>query len=151
MKAKRNFHPGTGILPVAFLALFFILSCSAGRKSTKTVINNPPAPGLEEPFVVVEEMPMYPGGDSTLLAYLVKNTKYPESAKKEKIQGKVIVRFAVNTQGGVDRVSVLRGVNSELDSEAVRVVSTLSGFKPGRQGGKAVPVWYMAPIDFSLK
>jgi len=104
----------------------------------------------EEPFVVVEEMPLFPGGDSTLLAYLSQNTKYPESAKINNIQGKVIVRFCVTSKGGVDRISVLKSVSPELDKEATRVVSTLPSFRPGKQGGKQVPVWYMVPISFSL-
>jgi protein TonB len=104
----------------------------------------------DEPFVVVEEMPMFPGGDSTLLAFLGQHTKYPESAKTNKIQGKVIVRFCVNSEGGVDRISVLKGVSPELDAEAARVVGSLPAFKPGKQGGKPVPVWYMVPIDFAL-
>ena len=105
----------------------------------------------EEPFVVVEEMPMFPGGDSTLLAYISQYTKYPESSKTNKIQGKVIVRFCVTALGSIDKISVLKSVTRELDEEAVRVVSSLPAFKPGKQGGKPVPVWYMIPIEFSLK
>ncbi len=104
-----------------------------------------------EPFVVVEEMPMFPGGDPALLQYLAENTQYPEVAKENNIQGKVIVRFCVTSKGTVDRVSVLKGVDPELDKEAIRVVQTLPSFKPGRQGGKPVPVWYMVPINFTLK
>jgi TonB family protein len=102
----------------------------------------------EEPFVVVEEMPMYPGGDTELLRFITENTKYPEAAKAEKIEGKVIIRFVVNTEGNTEGVSVIKGVHPLLDAEAVRVVSLLSGFKPGMQGGKAVPVWYMVPVNF---
>src|ERR1035437_6054203 len=105
----------------------------------------------DEPFVVVEEMPMFPGGDGALLQYISKNTKYPENAKEQNIQGKVIVRFCVTPDGGVSLASVLKGVSPELDAEAMRVVNTLPSFQPGRQGGKAVPVWYMVPIEFSLK
>ncbi len=104
----------------------------------------------EEPFVVVEEMPMYPGGEGELLKFIAENTKYPEAAKAEKIQGKVIIRFVVNTAGDTEGISVLKGVHPLLDAEAVRVVSLLSGFKPGKQGGVAVPVWYMVPINFAL-
>ena len=104
-----------------------------------------------EPFVVVEEMPMYPGGDPALLAWLGEHLNYPEVAKENNIQGKVIVRFCVTPKGTVDRVSVLKGVDPELDKEAIRVVSTLPPFKPGKQGGKPVPVWYMVPINFTLK
>jgi protein TonB len=105
----------------------------------------------EVPFVVVEEMPMFPGGDAELLKYIGENTIYPEVAKENNIQGRVIVRFCVTAKGGVSQVSVLKGVDPELDKEAIRVVNTLPPFKPGKQGGKPVPVWYMVPITFTLK
>ncbi len=104
-----------------------------------------------EPFVVVEEMPMFPGGESALLAYISDHTQYPEVAKENNIQGKVIVRFCVTSKGGVDKVEILKSVDPELDKEAIRVVKTLPTFKPGKQGGKPVPVWYMVPINFTLK
>jgi TonB family protein len=107
-------------------------------------------PGYE-PYVVVEEMPMFPGGDAALLEFISANTKYPETAKEKNIQGKVIIRFCVKSDGGVSMASVLKGVSPELDAEAMRVVNSLPAFKPGTQGGKAVPVWYMVPIDFNLK
>lgn len=104
-----------------------------------------------EPFVVVEEMPMFPGGEAALLQYIAEHTQYPEVAKENNVQGKVIVRFCVTSKGGVDKVSILKGVDPELDKEAIRVVQTLPAFKPGKQGGKPVPVWYMVPINFTLK
>lgn len=105
----------------------------------------------EVPFVVVEEMPVYPGGPNALLTYIAEHTNYPEVAKENNIQGKVIVRFCVTAKGGVSQVSILKGVDPELDKEAIRVVSALPPFKPGKQGGKPVPVWYMVPIAFTLK
>jgi protein TonB len=104
-----------------------------------------------EPFVVVEEMPMFPGGEPALMKFIGEHTQYPEIAKENNIQGKVIVRFCVTPKGGVSQVSVLKGVDPELDKEAMRVVTTLPAFKPGKQGGKPVPVWYMVPISFTLK
>jgi TonB family protein len=104
----------------------------------------------ETPFIVVEEMPMYPGGEGELLKFLAENTRYPEAAKAKKIEGRVIVRFFVNTEGNAEDVSVLKGVDPFLDAEAVRVVGLLKGFSPGSQGGKPVNVWYMVPIKFSL-
>jgi len=109
---------------------------------------NEPEP---EPFVVVQEMPMYQGGDVELLKYIGENTRYPEVSKINNIQGRVIIRFCVTSTGGVSQISVLKGVSPELDAEAMRVVGTLSGFNPGKQGGKPVPVWYMVPITFTLK
>jgi periplasmic protein TonB len=104
------------------------------------------------PFVVVEEMPMYPGGEIELLKYISEHVVYPEVAKENNIQGRVIIRFCVTSKGSVSQVSVLKGVDPELDAEAIRVVNALPAtFKPGKQGGKPVPVWYMVPITFSLK
>ena len=103
------------------------------------------------PFVAVEEMPVFPGGDAALLKYLAENTKYPENAKKNNTQGRVILRFCITAKGSIDKISILQGVDPELDAEAIRVAGTLPDFKPGRQGGKEVPVWYMVPITFTLK
>jgi protein TonB len=104
-----------------------------------------------EPFVVVEEMPMFPGGDAAIQKYIGDNVIYPEVAKENNIQGRVIVKFCVTSKGGVDKVEILKGVDPELDAEVVRVVKTLPKFKPGKQGGKPVPVWYTIPINFQLK
>jgi periplasmic protein TonB len=103
-----------------------------------------------EPFVVVEEMPMYPGGDAELLKYINSHIVYPDVAKENNIQGRVIVRFCVTAKGTVNQVSILKGVDPELDKEAMRVVSELPPFKPGKQGGKPVPVWYQVPITYKL-
>lgn len=104
----------------------------------------------EEPFVVVEEMPMYPGGEVELLKFIAENTHYPDSAKTARIQGRVIVRFIVTKEGNVDGVSVIKGVHPLLDAEAIRVISLMKGFKPGMQGGRPVNVWYMVPVTFTL-
>ena len=105
----------------------------------------------EVPFVVVEEMPMFPGGDGALLKFIGENTIYPEAAKAQNLEGRVIIRFCISSKGNVRQISVLKGVSPELDAEAIRVVSTLPKFQPGKQSGKDVPVWYMVPITFALK
>ena len=149
------------VLPVIAAMLFFISSCSQNSKQVdKEMIAPPPPPpppaattsDQEAPFTEVDQMPVFKGGDVALMKYIGDNTTYPESAKKEGIQGKVIVRFAVEKNGSVDKVSVLKGVDSALDAEAIRVVSTLPAFeKPGIKDGKDVPVWFMIPINFNLK
>lgn len=115
----------------------------------------PPVPDqrnlAEIPQVVVEEMPSFPGGDRALLNYITENIRYPQDAARKNIQGRVIVRFCITSIGGISQVSVLKNVDPALDAEAVRVVQTLPAFEPGRQDGKAVPVWYMVPITFTLK
>ena len=104
-----------------------------------------------EVFVVVEEMPSFPGGDIELLRFINDNINYPELAKENNIQGKVILRFCVTYKGTVDQVSIVRGVDPTLDQEAVRVVKMLPLWKPGKQGGKPVTVWYSLPVSFVLK
>jgi TonB family protein len=117
----------------------------------KEIKETQPEESAEKPYIVVEEMPMFPGGDGELLKYIAMNTQYPETAKTQNIQGRVIVRFCVTAKGGVSQTSILKGVSPDLDTEALRVVNTLPAFRPGRQGGIAVPVWYMVPITFTLK
>ena len=102
-------------------------------------------------FIVVEEMPMYPGGETELMRFLQTNVDYPERAKENNIQGRVFLQFVVTPTGSVGEVRVLRGVDPLLDEAAVAAVRKLSGFRPGRQGGVAVPVWYQVPITFQLR
>lgn len=104
----------------------------------------------EVPYVSVDEMPSFPGGDAELLNYIAQNTVYPENAKNNSIQGRVIVRFCVTAKGSINQISILQSVDPELDAEAIRVTKTLPSFKPGRNGGKNVPVWFMIPITFTL-
>ncbi len=103
------------------------------------------------PYTQVDVLPVFPGGDAALLNFIAQNTMYPEKAKLEGVQGKVVIRFCVTEKGTIDRISTLKGVSPELDAEAIRVVKLLPSFKPGQQNGKDVPVWYMVPITFTLK
>jgi protein TonB len=104
-----------------------------------------------EIFFIVEEMPEFPGGDLELRKYIAENVKYPEMARENGIQGKVFVRFCVTELGGVDKVSIARGIHPLLDEEAIRVVKALPKWKPGKQRGKPVNVWYTVPINFQLQ
>jgi protein TonB len=104
----------------------------------------------EKPFIVVEEDPMFPGGEAELYRYISEHLNYPEVPKENNIQGKVIIKFCVTSKGGVSQVSILKGVDPEIDAEAIRVVKTLPAFKPGKQGGIPVPVWYVMPIKFQI-
>jgi protein TonB len=103
-----------------------------------------------ETFFIVEQMPEFPGGELALRKYIAKNTQYPVVAKENDIQGKVIIQFEVTSRGTVGKIKVARKIDVLLDKEAVRVVKSLPKFKPGKQGGKAVNVWYTVPINFKL-
>ncbi len=101
------------------------------------------------PYVVVEEMPYYPGGDRAILQYISDNVIYPDEVKNQNIEGTVIVRFCITSEGRINQVSVLKRVNPALDAEAIRVVQSLPSFAPGRKRGVPVPVWYIVPIIFA--
>jgi TonB family protein len=102
-------------------------------------------------YVIVEELPKFPGGPESLRSWLSSNTKYPAEAVKQKITGKVFVIFEVTETGAVKNVSVEKGVHPLLDTEAVRVVSTMPAWKPGSQAGKPVSVFMRVSVVFDLK
>jgi len=104
----------------------------------------------EEFFMVVENMPEFPGGDLGLMKFIQKNVRYPAIAKEYNITGKVYVSFIVDKQGNVTNVKIVRGVDKNLDAEALRVVSSLPKYKPGKQRGKPVRVMFTIPINFTL-
>lgn len=104
----------------------------------------------EKIFVVVEEMPEFPGGELALRKYIASAIKYPTVAQENGIQGTVFISFVVDRDGGVSNVKIVRGVDPSVDKEAMRVVSTLPKWKPGKQRGKPVRVSYSVPIHFRL-
>jgi protein TonB len=104
----------------------------------------------DEFFMVVENMPVFPGGDLGLMKYIQRNVKYPPIAKEYNITGKVYVSFIVDKSGSVTNVKIVRGVDKNLDAEALRVVKSLPKYKPGKQRGKAVRVMFTIPINFTL-
>jgi protein TonB len=104
----------------------------------------------QEPFLNVQEMPEPQGGEEGMYKYIAEHTRYPIIAYENNIQGKVFVRFCVTSKGTVEQVSILKGVDPDLDAEAMRVVKTFPPFKPGKQDGKPVPVWFIVPITFQI-
>lgn len=105
----------------------------------------------EEIFTIVEQMPSFPGGEGELFKYLGKHLQYPPVAKDNGVSGVVYVQFVVDREGRINDVTVLRGIGSGCDQEAVRVVKAMPAWKAGKQNGKAVPVRYNLPIRFSLR
>ena len=158
---------GAILLPIAFGIT--ILACSSPQKDealteemtnteqTKTEQSENAEMNQEKEvatsdqvYKVVETMPEFPGGTSELYKYLGENIKYPESAKKEGIQGRVFISFVVNKDGSISDVKKLRGVSEELDKEAMRVIKNMPKWKPGEQRGEKVKVEYALPINFKL-
>ncbi len=103
-------------------------------------------------FVIVEDMPEFPGGQQALFKYLSDNVKYPTIAQENGIQGRVICQFVVNKDGNIVDVEVVRsGGDPSLDKEAIRVIKSMPKWKPGKQRGKAVRVKYTVPVNFRLQ
>ena len=105
----------------------------------------------EEPFDVVEDMPAFPGGMEAMIQFISSNIKYPADAKKQKVDGRVLVNFVVEKDGSITEVKVIKPAFPSLDAEAVRVVKAMPKWKPGYQKGQAVRVQFTMPINFSLK
>ena len=97
----------------------------------------------------VQQMPKFPGGTAALLAFVRKNLIYPEKAKTNEVEGKVIVQFVVDKDGAVSDAKVVISLSPETDAEALRIVSLLPNFKPGVYNGEKVNVWYTLPITFN--
>ena len=106
---------------------------------------------IDKPYIKVEKMPMFPGGQSALFDYLTYNVKYPEAARKKGIAGTVICEFVVDKDGSITDVKVLRsGGHPSLDKEAVRVLKNMPKWIPGEKDGKKVRVKYTVPLNFRL-
>jgi TonB family protein len=102
-------------------------------------------------FFIVEKMPEFPGGELELRKTIARAIKYPVKAQEEGIQGKVYVSFVVDSNGKVRHARVVRGVSASLNKEAIRVISSLPDWNPGKQRGEAVNVSYTVPINFLLE
>lgn len=109
------------------------------------------APDKNTTFMVVEKMPVYPGGEAAMFQYLGMNVRYPVEAQKNGIQGRVICQFVIDATGAIDSVRVVRSVDPHLDAEAIRVIKGMPNWNPGEQRGVKVRVKYTLPINFNLQ
>ena len=122
-------------------------------KAKQMLVTEPVKPKVEEykVFEVVEQMPSFPGGTGALMQYLSKNIKYPPVAEEMGIQGRVICTFVVERDGSVSDIRIARSVDPSLEKEAIRVVSGMPKWIPGRQNGQSVRVKYTLPVTFRLQ
>ncbi len=147
---KKNF--------IAIIALGLSLSKAVLAQSNHEEIL-PPAekPAVVEqekdvPFVLVEQMPKFPGGENAMFKYISDNIVYPKSAQKSGIAGTVYIFFIIDKKGNVTSTEVRRGVpgGEELNAEALRVIKEMPQWEPGYQNGKPVSVQLTVPIKFTL-
>ena len=122
-------------------------------KAKEVIATEPVKPKEEENkvFDVVEQMPSYPGGNGALMQYLSSHIKYPVIAEENGIQGRVICTFVVERDGSITDVRIAKSVYPSLDKEAMRVVSSMPKWIPGKQNGSAVRVKYTLPVTFRLQ
>ncbi len=120
--------------------------CLITANAQKTVVSQTD----QKVFDTVEQMPEYPGGMQAMIEFLQTNMKYPEDAAKQKVEGRVMVQFVVETDGSVSDVHVAKQVFPSLDAEAIRVVQAMPKWMPGKEKGKVVRVKYNLPIVFRM-
>ena len=105
----------------------------------------------EEIFVAVEQQAEFPGGQAALMKWLSNNIRYPEAAQQNDIQGRVIVKFVVEKDGSIGAASIVKGVDKDLDREALRVVKKMPKWQPGKNNGVAVRSYFNLPVTFKLQ
>ena len=107
--------------------------------------------GNQIPHIPFMTVPKFPGGNKLLYMFIKANLKYPKTAKKEKIQGKILVGFVVNKNGKVEKIRVLKSEDHDLEKEALRVVNLMPDWTPGTYNGKKVSVPFALPINFKFR
>jgi periplasmic protein TonB len=117
--------------------------------NTKNIIEQPVAPPA--PWISVEEMPQFPGGEAELFRFLRENIKYPQEAREVGVSGRVFIYFVVEPDGSISGISVKRGIGSGCDEEALRVVGLMPKWIPGKQAGVPVRVQFTLPVKFTLQ
>jgi TonB family protein len=157
------------MLAVAFTTSPVMTALAQVEKSPQQTLASPPPPDVPPPpppigenakqqsyttdttiFVVVDQMPEFPGGDEARMKYLMENINYPEEARKKGIQGTVYISFVVEADGRITDVKILRGIGGGCNEEAVRVVENMPNWIPGKQRGQAVRVQFNMPFRFTL-
>lgn len=125
-------------------------------EGTGEVVFDEPAPVVAEEsdedkiFYAVEQQAEFPGGLQAMMKFLQKNIKYPASAKRMGIEGRVFVKFIVDKEGGISNMEIVKGINADLDKEAMRVIKLMPPWKPGKQNGRAVKSQFVLPVYFKL-
>lgn len=130
------------------ITLLFLLAI--GMAATAQVDKSNNIKEAETVYTVLEDAPQFPGGYEALYQYIAANVKYPETAKNKHITGRVLVGFVIEKNGSISNVQLLSCPDESLCEEAVRVVSSMPRWKPGRVQGKKVRAQYTLPINFTL-
>lgn len=101
-------------------------------------------------FTTIDQVPEFPGGPGAMNAFLARNIRYPKKAAKNKVQGKVVARFVVETNGDITNAEIIESVDPDCDKETLRVINKMPRWNPGRQNGVAAASYYTLPVSFKL-
>ena len=148
----RFFNPAVMLIPA--LALSFMVDVQASnlkniqQNSDSLTNQTTPSVSKDSVYSFVEKMPEFPGGEKEVVKFLNQTMRYPEAAQKKNEHGKVIVQFVITKTGKVENAKVLKGVSTDLDNEAIRVIGLLPDWIPGEQNGQKVSVTRIIPILF---
>lgn len=127
---------------ILLLTLLSLTLCSY-TQTTKTTQQD-----TIEKSNIIETLPEFPGGVEKLYQIIEDSLQYPKSAFQDRIGGRVITQFIVDTTGNVIEIQILKGIRNDIDQEAIRLVSLLNGWTPGTQGGRKVKVRFQLPLTF---
>lgn len=140
-KTKKKAATGQAVTPP---------NIGAASDTGLLAVDNPTAPGSASPAVMMKASQM-PKPDYDLDEYLAKNVHYPDSARKYKVTGSVVVKFLVFEDGSIKNAEVENGIGAGCDEEAKRVIAAMPAWKPGMNNGQPVKVLMKQPVAFKLK
>ena len=150
---KPAVYKGNNVRARQYVPMYFKLnkdgrSYSSSTAQTRKVMPSDPN---EEIFTIVDQMPQFPTGEDGLGRFIGEYMRYPSQAKEENIQGRILCSFIVRKDGTVSDIEVVNGLNHELDNEALRVLSMMPKWTPGKNDNKTVSVKCILPIDFTIE
>ena len=149
--------PGIALMLIVFSCQKNAESSQGGQNNPASILDQngkaqkPPDVSKKAPKASSEVMPEYPGGSAKMIEFLAKNIKYPESGKKDNVTGVVYTSFVIDEKGKVTDVKVDKGINSDFDNEAMRVIKMMPDWTPGKTDGKINKIKLTVPISFKLK
>lgn len=134
-------------MKLILLSVFMVLFCSLLQAQN---VDSSQTSSKKDTFYILDQLPVFPGGDAALMTYLRNSISYPKEARDSAIMGTVFVTFVIETDGSVSNVKVLRGIGGGCDEEAIRVVEGMPNWTPGMQKGKPVRAQFNLPIRFII-
>lgn len=141
------------ILKRIIITLLFVICC-ANAKSQIYRVSSVKGVGQSEYSIYeagyVDVMPSFPGGECALIKYINETRRYPEKAYFNRVQGRVMCKFIVHSDGSINKISVIKGVEDSLDEEAVRIIREMPRWESAKHNGRSVPVYYVLTIPFRL-